>query len=176
VPLETLVHPVEESAAPRFRKNLLPVSYVFGELSGSEESPVYALMALAYPGGFLAMIGEGYVRGVSLQSPWLPVGMLVFVAGKALKYWAIAALGPFWSFRVIVVPGAPRVVSGPYRWMTHPNYVGILGELLGVALMTLAWVTGPIAIAVFALLLWRRMAIENAALERLGPGAILRRG
>jgi len=46
VPLETLVHPVEESAAPRFRKNLLPVSYVFGELSGSEESPVYALMAL----------------------------------------------------------------------------------------------------------------------------------
>jgi len=137
---------------------------------------VYALMALAYPGGFLAMIGEGYVRGVSLQSPWLPAGMLVFVAGKALKYWAIAALGRFWSFRVIVVPGAPRVVSGPYRWMNHPNYVGILGELLGVALMTLAWVTGPIAIAVFALLLWRRMAIENAALERLGPGAILRRG
>jgi multidrug efflux pump subunit AcrB len=46
VPLETLVHPVEEGGAPRFRKNLMPVSYVLAELSGSEESPVYALMAL----------------------------------------------------------------------------------------------------------------------------------
>jgi len=46
VPLETLVRPVEESGPPRFRKNLLPVSYVLAELSGSEESPVYALMAL----------------------------------------------------------------------------------------------------------------------------------
>ena len=137
---------------------------------------VYGLMALAYPGGFLAMIVEGYVRGTSLQSPWLPAGVLLFIAGKVLKYWAIAALGPFWSFRVIVVPGAPRVVSGPYRWLNHPNYIGIIGELLGVALMTLAWITGPIAIVAFALLLWRRMAIENAALEQLSPGAILRRG
>jgi multidrug efflux pump subunit AcrB len=46
VPLETLVRPVEESGAPRFHKNLMPVSYVLAELSGSEESPVYALMAL----------------------------------------------------------------------------------------------------------------------------------
>src|SRR5262249_10869595 len=46
VPLETLVRPVEESGPPRFHKNLLPVSYVLAELSGSEESPVYALMAL----------------------------------------------------------------------------------------------------------------------------------
>ena len=46
VPLETLVHPVEERGAPRFHKNLLPVSYVLAELSGSEESPVYALLAL----------------------------------------------------------------------------------------------------------------------------------
>jgi multidrug efflux pump subunit AcrB len=46
VPLETLVRPVEETGAPRFHKNLMPVSYVFAELSGSEESPVYALMAL----------------------------------------------------------------------------------------------------------------------------------
>jgi multidrug efflux pump subunit AcrB len=46
VPLETLVRPVTETGAPRFHKNLMPVSYVLAELSGSEESPVYALMAL----------------------------------------------------------------------------------------------------------------------------------
>ena len=46
MPLETLVRPTEVGGEPRFHKNLQPVSYVFGELSGSEESPVYALMAL----------------------------------------------------------------------------------------------------------------------------------
>jgi len=46
VPLQTLVSSTEDSGAPRFRKNLMPVSYVLAELSGSEESPVYALMAL----------------------------------------------------------------------------------------------------------------------------------
>jgi len=46
VPLETLLRPADTGGPPRFRKNLLPVSYVFGELAGREESPVYALPAL----------------------------------------------------------------------------------------------------------------------------------
>jgi len=67
VPLETLVHPVEESGAPRFHKNLLPVSYVLAELSGSEESPVYALIALNRKLDALAPQGEPVPRhGLSM--------------------------------------------------------------------------------------------------------------
>ncbi len=47
------------------------------------------------------------------------MGLLVFAAGKAIKYAAIAVLGPRWSFRVLTVPGRPLVADGIYRWLRH---------------------------------------------------------
>jgi methyltransferase len=134
------------------------------------EGDVYAAMQVAYPGAFLAMIAEGLVRG----GPSLPVwvaGALLFACGKAVKWWAILSLGRAWTFRVIVVPGDPLVDRGPYRWLRHPNYVGVIGELAGVALMTGAVATGPVATVIFGLLIRRRIAVE----ERAIAAAIIRR-
>jgi methyltransferase len=85
-----------------------------------------------------------------------------------LKYWAIATLGPFWSFRVIVVPGASLVAKGPYRYLRHPNYVGVIGELAAVALMTGARLIGPIVTLLFGLILLRRITVEEKALAANG--------
>ena len=57
-------------------------------------------------------------------------------AAKALKFWAIASLGTRWTYKVLVMPGLPLVPTGPYRWLRHPNYVGVVGELVAMALMT----------------------------------------
>ena len=125
---------------------------------------VYRIMRIAYPGGFLAMLIEGMLRA----APPLPVlfaGAVLFAAAKGLKWWAIHALGPFWTFRVIVVPGARLVAGGPYRWLRHPNYIGVMGELVGVALMTGARVSGVIAVATFGWLLIRRISLEERALR-----------
>jgi methyltransferase len=92
-------------------------------------------------------------------------GLLLFVASKALKYWAIAALGPRWSFRVLVLPRVPLVATGPYRYVAHPNYVAVVGELLGTAMMMKAQVTGPVALAVFGTLLAIRVRFETRALR-----------
>jgi methyltransferase len=91
---------------------------------------------------------------------------VVFGLGKAIKFWAIASLGARWSFRVLVLPGAPLVTSGPYRWMRHPNYVGVMGELVGVAIALLAFVTGTLAIVVFGWVLVKRIRVEDRALQR----------
>jgi methyltransferase len=131
---------------------------------------VYRLMQVVYPGAFLAMLVEGAVRGV--PSPGVLVaGAAVFAAAKALKWWAIFSLGPFWTFRVIVVPGAALVARGPYRWLRHPNYVGVLGELAGVAAMAGAPVSGVVATGLFAALLVKRIAVEERAILELGPSA-----
>ena len=97
--------------------------------------------------------------------PIAVAGAAVFAAAKILKWWAIATLGRFWTFRVIVVPGAPLVTRGPYRAMRHPNYVGVMGELVGVALMAGARWSGPAAIAGFGLLVMRRIAVEERTLR-----------
>src|ERR1700716_1313269 len=125
---------------------------------GGVEPPgdVYKLMRIAYPGGFLAMFAEGGARGLP-PALVLAAGAAVFAAAKALKWWAILSLGPFWTFRVIVVAGAILVANGPYRWLRHPNYVGVVGELAGVAMMTGAWMSGVAAIATFVALLMKRI-------------------
>jgi len=134
---------------------------------GGVEPPgdVYKLMRIVYPGAFLAMFAEGIARGS--PSPSVVVaGVAIFAAAKALKWWAILSLGPFWTFRVIVVPGTALVAKGPYRWLRHPNYIGVAGELAGVAMMTDAWVSGVAAIGTFSALLIKRIAVEERALDR----------
>jgi len=92
-------------------------------------------------------------------------GAAVFLIAKALKWWAIVSLGTFWTFRVIVVPGARLVAAGPYRWLDHPNYAGVMGELAGVALMTAAPVSGVAGIVTFGWLVIRRVSVEERALR-----------
>ncbi|HUF81917.1 MAG TPA: isoprenylcysteine carboxylmethyltransferase family protein, partial [Burkholderiales bacterium] len=92
-------------------------------------------------------------------------GAAVFVAAKALKYWAMATLGWRWTFRVLVPPGSTRIGNGPYRMLRHPNYVAVAGELGGMALMAHALVTGPLSVAAFGLLMYRRVRVEERALR-----------
>jgi methyltransferase len=123
---------------------------------------VYGAMQIAYPVTFLAMIAEGARR--EPQPSALAAGAVLFAVGKGLKYWAVWTLGRRWTFRVLVVPGAPRLTGGPYRWLRHPNYAGVLGELAGVALMAPAPRTGIAALVGFGSLMLRRIRVEERAL------------
>ena len=125
--------------------------------------PVYKTMRVAYPGAFVAMAAEGAVTP-SMGSGVVVAGIIVLIAGKLLKAWAIRTLGHRWTYRVFVVPGAPLIESGPYRWMRHPNYVGVVGELVGFAMLVGARMTGPLAVLLFGELLRRRIRAEERAL------------
>jgi methyltransferase len=124
---------------------------------------VYALMQVAYPAGFIAMLVEGWLRGARLTTIAM-VGALVFAAAKALKYWVIGTLGQRWSFRVLVPPRSTRILRGPYRVMRHPNYLAVAGEIAGFALLTRAPVAGLLMVAIFGWLMLARIAVEERAL------------
>ena len=130
---------------------------------------VYSLMQVAYPGAFLAMLIESWFRSPRAESVFF-VGAAVFIAAKALKYWAIGTLQERWTFRVLVPPGSYPVSHGPYRVLNHPNYVAVVGELAGFALMAHAWLTGPVMTTLFALLIRARIGVEERALGRIRPG------
>jgi methyltransferase len=132
---------------------------------GAVEPPgdVYATMRWAYPGAFVAMSAEAVWSGAPSSSVAL-AGLVVLVLAKALKWWAMGSLGMRWTFRVLVLPGAPLVTRGPYAVLRHPNYVAVVGELAAVALLMNARVSGPLVTLLFSLLMWRRIGVENRAL------------
>ena len=123
---------------------------------------------------------DGYKWFVVLHAAWLvallafvpaaqpanPPLLALFFALQAGRIWVIASLGRRWTTRLIVLPGAPLLSRGPYRWLSHPNYLIVLGE---VAILPLAFAAVAIAVGFSAcnvLLLARRLRLEESALGR----------
>jgi methyltransferase len=97
--------------------------------------------------------------------PWLGWPMLVLVAlSQALRWWCVTTLGRRWNTLVIVVPQAPLVHRGPYRWLHHPNYVAVVAEGVALPLVHTAWVTAACFTLANALVLAVRIRVENSAL------------
>ena len=97
--------------------------------------------------------------------PWLGWPMLALVAlSQALRWWCVRTLGRRWNTQVIVVPQAPLVRRGPYRWLHHPNYVAVFVEGVALPLVHTAWLTAAAFTLANALVLTVRIRVENAAL------------
>ena len=101
--------------------------------------------------------------------PWLGWPMLaVAVLAQVLRWWCITTLGQRWNTLVIVVPDAPLVQRGPYRWLHHPNYVAVVAEGIALPLVHTAWLTALCFTVANALLLTVRIRVENVALGYAG--------
>ena len=98
--------------------------------------------------------------------PWLGWPMLALVAATmALRYWVIATLGERWATRVLVLPGAPLVAAGPYRFLRHPNYLAVAIEVVALPLVHTAWLTALVCGAANGAILAWRIRVEDAALR-----------
>jgi methyltransferase len=112
------------------------------------------------------LVGLWYVvvwrLGIGVSWSWLAV----FVVLQGLRVWAIVTLGPRWTTRIIVLPGAPLVREGPYRFVSHPNYCIVAAEILVLPLcFGLVWY-GVVFSVLNALVLWIRIRAEEAALRQ----------
>lgn len=127
----------------------------------------YPLMVVLHT-GFLA---GALVEVIGLHRPFLPaLGWPMFaivVAAQALRWWCITTLGRQWNTRVVVIPGAPRIVGGPYRFFSHPNYVAVVAEGIALPLVHTGWITALVFTVLNAVLLRTRIRTENAALASL---------
>jgi methyltransferase len=95
--------------------------------------------------------------------------LAVTVLANGLRWWCIATLGGRWTARVIVLPGAPLVRSGPYRWFAHPNYVAVIVEGASLPLTGSAWITAGAFTVLNAALLTVRIRCETRALAAAAP-------
>ena len=132
---------------------------------GTEVAPmVFAWMVPVYTLHFAAAVWEHVALSRSPAPTFAAAMILLFAASKWLKWSAVRALGDVWTMRVIL-PARPGVASGgPYRYLRHPNYVAVVGELLALPLAGGAWITAAVFGAAFGLVLYARVRTEEAAL------------
>jgi methyltransferase len=133
-------------------------------------------------------IGAGhYPFVVSVHAAWLIalwlwgrdqdvnlLALLLFVTLQGVRLWILATLGPRWTTRIIVLPGAPLVTSGPYRYFSHPNYVVVAAEIALLPLaLHLPWLA-LVFTALNAAALITRIRVEARGLGT-GDGQLARR-
>ncbi|HEY6419264.1 MAG TPA: isoprenylcysteine carboxylmethyltransferase family protein [Candidatus Binataceae bacterium] len=100
---------------------------------------------------------------------WLALGAAL--AAQALRYWARSSLGERWNTRIIVLPGAPPITRGPYRFMRHPNYLAVIIEMAAVPMVGGAIVTAAVFTIANAIVLAIRIPAEERAMGALYAGA-----
>lgn len=126
---------------------------------GASQYPFFVLLHAAWIASMAVLIPAAQVPN------WWLLG--IYAAVQPLRIWSIVTLGPYWTTRIITVPGAPLVRAGPYRFLRHPNYVVVCAE---IALLPLAF--GAVEIAIVfsilnaSLLSWRIRVEERALSSR----------
>jgi methyltransferase len=93
---------------------------------------------------------------------WLAMFVLIEIA----RIWVLASLGPRWTTRIIVLPDAPLVRRGPYRFVDHPNYLVVVSEIAVLPLVFGLWQVALIFSVLNAAMLAVRISQENRALGR----------
>lgn len=101
---------------------------------------------------------------VPTEAPPAPHFLIPFVLVQVIRYWVIGSLGARWTTRIIVVPGAPLVKHGPYRWLRHPNYWVVAAEIALLPLVFGAWEIALGFSVVNAVILLHRVRIEEREL------------
>jgi len=119
----------------------------------------YPLMVAVHTAWLMALWAFGYDQPIDV------VALVIYLALQALRVWVMATLGARWTTRIIVPPNAQLVTSGPYRYLRHPNYAVVAGEI-GILPLTLQL---PAVAVIFTLLnagvLFIRIRAENQALD-----------
>lgn len=119
-----------------------------------------------YP--FFVVLHAAWLIAIVLALPKPPIiyglPLAMFLLLQIGRIWVLATLGSYWTTRIITLPGAPLVRRGPYRFLRHPNYVVVVGEIATLPLVFgEIWVAGVFSL-LNALLLWWRIKQEDAAL------------
>lgn len=128
---------------------------------GASHYPYFVLLHASW----LVAIVFSVSPGASISWLWVAAYALLQIG----RIWAMASLGRFWTTRIITLSGAPLVARGPYRYVRHPNYIVVAGEIAVLPLVFDLWLIAILFSAANAILLRERIAQEKEALAARRP-------
>jgi methyltransferase len=129
----------------------------------------YPLMVAVHASWLIALWVFGHGESVN------PLALAAYLGLQGLRAWVMTTLGARWTTGIVVVPNEPLVARGPYRFLRHPNYVVVAGEIAVLPLMLGLYGLAALFTVLNAAVLFIRIRAENRALDasRLltAPGA-----
>lgn len=135
-------------------------------LGGVEAAPQQMRwMVLVHAFWLVSMLVEVWVLHRSTHGSVTLFALLVFGIGQALRLWAMRTLGTRWTVKILTLPASAPITSGPFRYLRHPNYLGVVLEIAALPLVHGAYLTSIVFSVCNGLLLYRRMRAEEAALS-----------
>jgi protein-S-isoprenylcysteine O-methyltransferase Ste14 len=127
----------------------------------------FAFIYVTFTAGLVAgFVLAANAEGAAIDARW-PVfiaGAVLMAAGTALRQWAIALLGRYFTTNVRVHAGQTVIDTGPYRWVRHPSYTGLLMTLIGIGLSLGNWATLAVLIVLPMIGVVNRIRVEERPL------------
>lgn len=118
----------------------------------------YPVIVLLHSAWLVAMLWTA-LQGPPLNYYWI----FIFLGLQAGRVWVIKTLGRYWTTRIITVPDAPLITSGPFEFVRHPNYLIVALEIIALPLAFGAWRLAVVfGIANLLILAWRIRAEDRA--------------
>lgn len=128
-------------------------------LGAREYAPAHYPLIVAVHAGWLATL-FWLAPGRPIHWPLVALFLLLQLG----RLWVLGTLGPRWTTRIIVLPNAPLVTGGPFRFVRHPNYLVVIGEIAVLPLVFGLWQVALVFSVLNALALWIRIRAEEQAL------------
>ena len=139
-------------------------------LARSNTRALLALGAREYaPGHYplIVAVHATWLAALFWLAPGQPIHwpfLVLFFLLQLGRVWVIRTLGPRWTTRIIILPGAPMVTGGPFRLVSHPNYLVVIGEIAVLPLAFGLWQVAVVFSVLNAIVLAIRISHENKAL------------
>jgi len=124
----------------------------------------YGVIVAMHVAFFVSLTAEYIYLERSLSTHWVFL-LSIFIAAQILRYWGITSLGIYWNTRILVIPGSGPIKKGPYKYLNHPNYIAVAIEIAVLPLIFSCYLTSALFTVVNAVLLRRRIKIEEEALS-----------
>ncbi|MED4126912.1 isoprenylcysteine carboxyl methyltransferase family protein [Shouchella miscanthi] len=126
----------------------------------------YHWMVALHVSFFIALLLEVTFTTPSFTSISV-VALLIVIIAQCIRIWALTSLGRYWNTKIIVLPDAPVVEKGPYRFLRHPNYAVVMTEIAFVPLIFQAYWTAILFTVLNAWMLSVRIRVEEKALYKM---------
>jgi protein-S-isoprenylcysteine O-methyltransferase len=133
---------------------------------------IWVVIGLSIPAGMVVAQSRTLRSGVVglfdfPDNEWIPILAIVFFgAGLVVRWWAIVTLGRFFTVDVVIEKDHEVVQRGPFRWVRHPSYTGVLVAFTGWAMTLGNWVAAGLILVPIFIAFVRRMKVEEEALTR----------